>query len=365
MSILLTYVVNCESRTISCVLLIKRTPITMAKYPCIDCKKEVGNSYSLQCSICARWQHKACGIPECVFKLATEMKDQVGTHIWTCDGCGAGLSNIHKIIQVQNNKIQGIQTDVANVKQQATDNKLSISTVKEEVKEVMDRLEKIEETAPERSGQDAIDEINAREAKKNNVIIHGIAEPEDEDNVEKKKKDEEFIQKLFKSLDKSFSDTKKIKFVTRLGEKRTNNRPILVGLRRQDDKEQILGSCWKLANSEYEDISIAPDLTKKQRANDSTQRKEQIKRNSELSDEDKAKNLEWKLVGLPGQKRLVKTEKKKKTQAQTSASYMARHRINSQKRKASDSQVEEEEMDMNTEETSNEDRRPPPRQKRR
>ena len=48
----------------------------MEKYPCGICKKEVKDNQgqgSLQCCVCERWIHKACGIPDHVYKLADEM----------------------------------------------------------------------------------------------------------------------------------------------------------------------------------------------------------------------------------------------------------------------------------------------------
>ena len=64
----------------------------------------------------------------------------------------------------------------------------------------------------------------------------------------------------------------------------------------------------KLAGSEYKNISIAPDLTKKQREDDNKLRQEAQKKNDELEGEE-AENYTYRLVGQRGQRRILKQRK--------------------------------------------------------
>jgi hypothetical protein len=62
-----------------------------------------------------------------------------------------------------------------------------------------------------------------------------------------------------------------------------------------------------LAETEYEDVSIMPDLTKRQRQEEANMNEEANRRNEEeLTEDDMAKNLIWKVIGQRGEKRLVK-----------------------------------------------------------
>jgi hypothetical protein len=59
-------------------------------------------------------------------------------------------------------------------------------------------------------------------------------------------------------------------------------------------------------------VVIVPDLTQEQRKMEADMVKEAEKRNSELSAEDLAKNLEWAVMGARGERRLVKVTKRER-----------------------------------------------------
>ena len=57
----------------------------------------------------------------------------------------------------------------------------------------------------------------------------------------------------------------------------------------------------------FNEVGIVPDLTPRQRKEEQNMSEEVEKKNEEvLSDEDKAKNLRWLLVGPRGARRIIK-----------------------------------------------------------
>jgi hypothetical protein len=54
------------------------------------------------------------------------------------------------------------------------------------------------------------------------------------------------------------------------------------------------------------DIVIIPDLTQEQRKEEAEMNNEAERRNQALTQEDRAKNLQWMVVGARGEKRIVK-----------------------------------------------------------
>ena len=70
----------------------------------------------------------------------------------------------------------------------------------------------------------------------------------------------------------------------------------------------ILENAKKLPGKEYKNISIAPDLTKKQREDNNKLRQEVQKKNDELEGEE-AENYTYRLVGQRGQRRILKQRK--------------------------------------------------------
>ena len=322
----------------------------MTKYPCIECKKDVTgkNGGGLQCSICARWQHKSCGIPESTYQLAVDMKENRGSHIWTCEGCGTGLSNLQKMIQMQDTKIRTVELDVEKVKTRVTTNEGSIAENSGRITKVEEDFKEIKKNVSSKPEEVLIKEMDAREEKKCNIIIHGIEESDSESIKDRKQDDEEAVLELFDFLGEEIDSKNDIKFITRIGEKSKNmdsHRPMLLGFRRLESREKILGKGWKLARSIYKHISISPDLTKRQREKDKNQWKECEKLNKELSEDDKAKNLEWRPIGAPGLRRPAKLPAREGQENRTKkrVERVGRSRLLSQKRRRSPSSKDDSE----------------------
>lgn len=272
------------------------------------------------------------------------MKESTGCHIWTCSGCGIGMSKIYKMVQSQ-----GIQ--IAGIKQEVTKNTSDIADNRSQVENLNKEVANLKITTNNSSSDSALAEIDDREARKLNLIIHGIEDDTSENAEDRKKADQDIVSKIFKVLEVD-TNNRSVKFVARLGEKsQEDNRPIKIGLRSNDMKEHILENCWRLADSAYDHVSISPDLTQKQRRHDAKMRDDMKKQNEELTDEDKSKNLQWKLVGNPGQKKLIKGLKRL-------GKNKFRPRIQSHKRKMSTSEKEgvgEDEED-NMEEDKNKEK---------
>jgi hypothetical protein len=99
-----------------------------------------------------------------------------------------------------------------------------------------------------------------------------------------------------------------VRFCRRVGEKKEEPRPLVCGFWDEKDRNKVLRNAWKLEGTDFENVSICPDLTRKQREEEADMRKEADRRNAEeLTDEDQAKNLRWAAVGDCGQRFLVKT----------------------------------------------------------
>jgi hypothetical protein len=56
----------------------------------------------------------------------------------------------------------------------------------------------------------------------------------------------------------------------------------------------------------FSDVSVGIDLTKVQREEEKEMKKGADRRNTQLAEQDKAKNLQWMVVGARGEKRIIK-----------------------------------------------------------
>ena len=100
-----------------------------------------------------------------------------------------------------------------------------------------------------------------------------------------------------------------IRFCRRIGEKGQEKRPMLVGMKNEAVKTELLDAARALNGTEYSYVSIGPDQTRKQRQAEKKLHEDVEKKNrEELTEQDVAKNLKWMAVGQKGEKRIVKAQ---------------------------------------------------------
>jgi hypothetical protein len=160
----------------------------------------------------------------------------------------------------------------------------------------------------ERIRRERAEEMRERETRRRNVIMHRVAEagPQVKTIEERKAWDLKSCNNIFRALDMDFNGDSAVKFCRRVGEKGEGPRPLIVGLKREWQKEDLMEAAKNLRDTPFADVVIIPDLTKEQRREEAEMISEVEKRNSELSQEDKAKNLEWMVVGARGERRMIK-----------------------------------------------------------
>ena len=150
-------------------------------------------------------------------------------------------------------------------------------------------------------------EMNQRELRRNNIIVHGLPEPEVSEAGSSKEeiqaKERENLDNLFDSLRMADEVKESVKFRRRIGEKVANKtRPFLIGFQTSNDRDQFMETATKSADKR---ISFKPDLTKMQREENMKLRNEvQNLNNAKPSDE--SGDYRWKVAGPPELLRKVK-----------------------------------------------------------
>jgi hypothetical protein len=142
------------------------------------------------------------------------------------------------------------------------------------------------------------EEMREHEIRRRNVVIHRVGEagPEVESVEERKAWDLKSCNNIFRALDLEMDSESAVKFVRRVGERGEAPRPLVVGLKKEWQKEDLMEKAKHLKDTNFRDVMIVPDLTKEQRKEEAAMNSEAEKRNENLSEEDRAKNLQW-MVG--------------------------------------------------------------------
>ena len=278
---------------------------------CAKCNKNCNKGQkAIECTICERWTHQKCSdIDAKEYDMLEYMHKKRGYHWYKCEGCQAGYANLQKQVEVLNNTLRDIKEKVDKNTSDIQANKDRLDTMEDTVQKATDKLVNGTNSTTEKS---VLDEINDRESRRNNMMIFNLDEPGSEvsQGMERKKMDGDKLTDVFKCLDTEIDMDDDIRFFTRTGELKdgqTKPRPMLIGFKNVQKRSKILDNLKKLARTKYKTISIVPDLTAKQRLEDQNLRKEAEKKNEELDEEEQG-NWEWKVVGLKGHRRLVKTK---------------------------------------------------------
>jgi hypothetical protein len=80
----------------------------------------------------------------------------------------------------------------------------------------------------------------------------------------------------------------------------------VIGLENEEEKRHVLGRARDLRNTQFRDISIVPDLTRKQRNREARLKDEAEEKNKDLTEDEKSRNVKWMVVGRRGEKRIIK-----------------------------------------------------------
>ena len=279
----------------------------LPKFPCLRCRKAVTkNSKSVQCHQCEQWVHADCEqfAPEFFNILVNPAKFGAVGVFWNCTACLASAARLERLVKSYEGKIRAVEDRVTATEGAITRQDTRMDKIEASVKDKDKEIEK----KMARSENYTIEEMEERELRRLNVVFHKVGECPRlaATGMDKLDWDKQSCINIFKELRLDIP-MEAIKFCRRLGEKREDPRPMVVGFHLEADRSRLLRAAPRLEHSKFKEVNVGPDLTKRQREKETGMRVEADKRNKSLSEEDKAKNLQWAVVGGRGERRLIKT----------------------------------------------------------
>lgn len=274
---------------------------------CLGCGKPFGRETAIQCAICGLWiHHKPCsGVSDEGFKFLDEQVKATGSAYWACRPCMAYSQGITQ-------KIKVIEKDIEEVQKTAKANTEGVKKVEgslEELKREVEKNKKEMEEAIRATERRMGAEWREREIRRKNVVMHRIAEAGESPRTgeERRQYDSNECNKILETMGLT-NLAEQVKTCRRLGERGQEPRPLIVVLKTEEARRQILEKAPVLLESDYHMVGVVPDLTPAQRKEEEEMRTEAERLNrEELTTEDVSKNLKWHVVGARGEKRLIKT----------------------------------------------------------
>jgi len=294
---------------------------------CGSCNAAVVDK-AMQCDLCNRWTHNGCsGMPEDLYKVIMKhQKKNTGTK-WFCKTCEIHFGKVRMEIKILNERQVVVESKQLDAEKTINQVKIEISELKKDLAayvqkrdeiavissdNVGSKIEEIKEeisvmkksysdmvkgtdvglgtsisltNAPSRTIKVEVSEVMEREKRKNNLVIFGIEETNDEMATKDR------LKVIVNALELEES---KIKYVGRVGRYVEGSRARIVRVECNDSetKRKFLKGANKLKTMEgFNNIYISLDLTKIQQAQDKLLR-EKLKEHRLVHKEAKINNGE-------------------------------------------------------------------------
>jgi hypothetical protein len=172
-------------------------------------------------------------------------------------------------------------------------NSQEIEKLREELNKMRSTLESEREAKNDMLGE----ELRDRETRRNNIIIHGQQETDVNTNPrDRMERDKQLCGELLAAIG-ARTRSVDLRFCRRVGERGREARPVVIGLRSEEEKRSILDRAAELRRTRFNNVSVGPDMTRMQRRAEEQLSKETEKRNEQLTAEDREKGLRWMVVG--------------------------------------------------------------------
>ena len=139
-------------------------------------------------------------------------------------------------------------------------------------------------------------EAKSQEEREKNIIMFRVPESKRETPLQRKEDDTTFFKEICQEVFKI--EAPKPDKIIRLGAKKeSNNRPILVSFKSDEDKQKVMAKLYLLQNcsSKFSGISVSHDMNEEQRE----ETKKLVKKAKEMNENEKSKNFKFKVRGPP------------------------------------------------------------------
>lgn len=284
---------------------------------CGGCGKAAGAG-TVQCKCCDLWWHQTCsGVKKSMYDLILLTTQENGTHCWCCRVCNTLQDAFKKSIQALEVKYQDLDNRVTNNTENIKSNTDKLESNISKTEQLSETVEQLKVSVADVSSKDGasdvgkdfiFDEIREREARKFNILVFGIPEPEADSN-DKSADDKSELKSVAAAIGIKLDAKNDIKFCYRVGEKSDDKcRPLKVGFYDQKLSERLTSTSWKLKGNKKlsYNCSIVSDLTNQQRSEEAKLRKKVEDDNSKLGEEE---THCFRLVGRRGHRIIVKVKK--------------------------------------------------------
>lgn len=332
--------------------------LELGESECGKCGKGVKGE-GVACDVCGNWFHVDCaGLDKDDYRLLHSVaKKQKNSIHWFCEGCNIRTLDMMKVLRevqlredrlekevngfkveigAQVNKLRkdfrdGIEESNKIMDKQSRDVKTELDKMKIEIMELKKEkplwteivsrevdsrftemnkdLDVVQKTVNETRMK--MNEDLDKESRLNNIIVYKLPESEADSYADRNKDDKRLIAKLMENVLKVGFDETDITRLLRLGKKSDDGRirPLLIEFTHRTTKNLVMQNLYHMrsAKDELKGISIAHDMTKKEREECKELVEEAKKKQNEAAHDGQGSGeYIFRVRGAPGQMKIVK-----------------------------------------------------------
>ena len=284
------------------------------KNPCGKCNDECASGNSVVCAFCEFWFHTDCvdGMSAEFVKCCDAINRLNGGSSFLCGICRKIVGKMNHSLKDMEERMNKMAADLATAVLERNWMKEKITVLESKNRQVDANVQKMEgevaagmEKAKEEVKDELRDEMKEREEKKENLVVYGLKESEEEDGKKRKEADIKLVYDMAAEIEVGFRG--EIKASYRAGPKGQGDRPrpLIVTIEDDETRESILANARRMAGKDdWARVFVARDLTWRQREEIRKEEKK-LKEEAETKtreENDKGKVGKYVVVGQRGKR---------------------------------------------------------------
>ena len=267
-------------------------------------KNKANKLGAILCSVCTYYFHPSCvDVDKEVGAEALRWVETGFSSPWQCRTCKDALSKMNDAINANSRRILDLEQKQEAHAKDIDHNRKDIKRFDDNLKRVIDRLDKLETDSAPAATSAVLEELNERTKREKNLLLHNCSEADNPEDIEKQ--DRDGVKALFKALQIPFSCQESIRSIRRLGKKNDKARPIQLIFLQKVQRDMVLDKAPNLRKCENEfmkKVRITMDMTPQQRQAEQDLEKRVMHSNKNRSEDEINEGKAWKIIGQRGLK---------------------------------------------------------------
>ena len=244
------------------------------KNSCGKCNDECNSGNGIVCGFCELWFHSKCveGMTPEFVKCCDAINKYYGGSSFLCVVCRKVTGMLNHSMKEMEAKMMQMEAKLTTAVLEGKVMAEKIQNLEAKNKQVGENVQKMEgevasgmEKAKEEVKDELREEMQKREENRENIVVYGLKEPEEDDGIKRKDEDVAMVMRMATEIGVEFKG--EVKSIYRAGKKDGDRpRPLVVKVEDDETRERILANAKRMAGKDdWKRVFVSHDWTWRQR----------------------------------------------------------------------------------------------------